>query len=348
MSDKKTNKIKVAVDDGYAEIKIVHELREAAFVSPLYAEEVSYNNLLDNKFGIYRIENKYFSVRPYSGKEKLLGQGSGNSHYSLENLAIIHHGLVLSGLQGQKIGLACGLPLGQYFNITADGLEINNDSIAKKINILKKPVEYLDPSTQPNVIVDADIIPQSFPVISKILETFGDREIMLHDGYITLVDIGGGTTDISTFKVIDNEINSVNSLQSTTLNIGVDRVVDRTIEFHKNLTKENLSNLRGFIHKAIRSQKMVIKNGLQTHDFTESYNKSVPIIKNEILEKLVEINSKSSHENIYIFIGGGSKVFNFKEDMENNGMNMVQLSEIDSGLDPQLLNVMMFYKFYGM
>ena len=347
MSDSDENKkVLVAIDDGYAEIKVLHKLSETPFVKPLYAREVNINSLLEDKFGVYKIKDKYFFVSEFEGKEKLLGEGSGNSHYSLENLAIIHHALVLSGLQDKEVQLSAGLPLDQFFNISEDGLSANNETINRKLEILKTPVEYIDKKTQQNEIVEARVFPQSFLAISQIIDCLKEKGNSSSNERLTLVDIGGGTTDISTFQIEANKITAVIPTQSTTINVGVDRVIDRTIELYKKATKADLSGHRGEIHRAIRNHEFIINGYFKKMDFSDSYINAIPHVKKKIIDKLVEIDSKSPVMNNYIFIGGGSKVFSFKEDMEKIGLNMVELSQIDQNLDPQLLNVSMFYKFY--
>lgn len=203
----------VGVDDGYADTKIASA--RGCFVFPsrgkrLAAGEAPEVPLVKSAHpGLYLIDGERIQVDAAIGGDDTC---NGDFHTSALDVALVHHVLGISGLAGQPVHVAVGLPFGAYFD--ADG-RVNRELVEAKRQSLLRAVSREDGGPLAK-IVDVSVFSQSLSAwINYVVDAKGVIRADLPS--VGVVDIGGRTTDI----VVVQPPNRVDMRHSATFPIGI-------------------------------------------------------------------------------------------------------------------------------
>lgn len=224
----------------------------------------------------------------YDGKKYIVNEGSFENellkHEKENYIKILHYGLGKVATK-TEVNLSLGIPAGQYKAYKEDlkKIVLENREINIKINDKSKKV-YIN---------DLMIYPEGAAAYRAIKERYNN---LLVDGAKTLIiDIGGGTTDISEFdasgKFIDGK-----TIQHGLLNL-YSYVQDELFNNYKLST--TLESAKEFFRDNEKSP------AVQDQDF-----KIIPIEKSfkEILNEVKQYYKDLEHRNLVV-IGGGAEVY---------------------------------------
>jgi plasmid segregation protein ParM len=289
----------IAIDDGYAQIKLVGEntagrlvkLRLPTIIRPARAGSVV--NLDGDVVGMYKTsEGESFVCN-----EKIKGEETRfpDFHISQMNRVIVNHALNVAGYGGQKITLLTSLPVDEYF---MDG-SINRARIAAKTENLKSPVESMPPGRPMPKIHDVKVGCQAISAYFDMAFDNDGAERTENLDAVAVVDIGGSTTDIAVVlggETIDNSI-------SGTARIGI-------LDLHRDLASR-LSQKFGFepnnMDDILRAKS--IKAWGEKHDVSAIVEESIAAISSQIEREISRRIGTAGNIDRVLFVGGGACVF---------------------------------------
>lgn len=203
--------------------------------------------------GAYATQDQRFTIA--DGQSLLRSLDTRMDNYALSplNRTLVNHALADCGLADTPLYLVTGLPVDQYYRNGAPDAEM----IDAKIANLATPVQRI--GAGPGL---ASIVKQG--VISQAIAAFYDALIQ-HDGKfdeqieklisrrpVGVVDLGGKTTDI---VVIAENVRSVYSDRSGTVNVGVLQLLDKVAERIKAEFQLNANPPLPYIEEACRTKK---------------------------------------------------------------------------------------------
>lgn len=331
MSETEKKPLLVAVDDGYAQIKLYGETPDGKVVKHLNRSSVRSGRYGigsvsgDGMVGLYETEVGPFTVSDEIEAENTQFDGF---HTSAMNRVLVDHALVTAenGIYSDRdIQLVTGLPVGDYFS---QGFR-NEEKISLKTNNLLKPVKLLSGGTPPaikSVTVGCQAVAAWFDyALDDNLEVRNDI-----DGEIAIIDVGGRTTDIAT--VIGGH--SVDHARSSTANIGVLNVYN-DVSKGLNVMFDLRADLKlKLIDEAVRTGKIRIWN--EIHDVSDLVNKVIAEYKDKIAREVERRINSGATMNAVVFVGGGSAAFsNIAREFRNGVI-------ID---DPEFSNARGLFKF---
>lgn len=306
------SQIVVAVDDGFAQTKVVclspaaqvqisipstarsgdqgaaSALSGKGVVHPCYVTEGVQYTVGDN---LHNAESARFDGYPYSGM----------------NRAIIHHALRVAGVKApllMRCGLvvATGLPLFSYYS---DG-KPNKDMIEKKAASLLYPVTSVDGSSVANIVMHK-VFPEGLAAwvdfaIDDNMQGRDDASEMT----IGVIDIGGRTTDIAVMlpeQCIDHA-------RTTSVEVGVQDVL-AILE-----SKLNDRFTRQYGQRVTLSAKQLseaLSGQVKIFGRQEDVSAELAVATSETCERLKrEINkhlSGASSMDKILLVGGGAQLF---------------------------------------
>lgn len=325
----------VAVDDGYAQIKLIGD--------PVKAGEKI------NKKSI-RSSVKYGAIGSLSGEgstatyiaddqkmtvtDKVAGESTqfDGFHTSSMNRVLINHALVEAGYGGKKIRLYAGLPVGDFFRDSFKNVEFIEK---KKENLLKAVQRHMGSMSMPN-IVSVDIGCQAVAAFVDYYIPDSQKDTKrspIEFDAIAVVDVGGRTTDIA---VVLRSGEQIDHDRSGTKNIGV-------LNAHKTLTKliqkefdvvDEYSS--EFLDRALRTGKARIYG--EEVDVSKLVGLAVQEPAQQLTNMVREKLGSASNIDKVIFVGGGAALFrdHLQKLYPRNGF----ISD-----DPEFANARGLYKF---
>jgi Actin-like ATPase involved in cell division len=213
-----TDNLLVAIDDGYAQIKVFGDNPDGGapvrhvFRTSVRSGRRGLTTMEGKSTGSYHVaEGEDFTV-----SEEVAGENTqfDGFHTSPMNRALVYHGLSSAGYDGRDVGLITGLPVADYFV----GEGTNDAKIeAKRANLLAGISRGVGSSDPMPVVRGVDVGCQA--VAAWFDHVFDDNLELRADAAqsIAIVDIGGRTTDVAV--VVGGR--QIDHAQSGTENIGV-------------------------------------------------------------------------------------------------------------------------------
>lgn len=182
----KSKVVKIAIDDGSSQIKVV--TADKSFSFPSIATE---NPAFDDNYNVlpesYEVLGQKISV--ISG-DKTIPTNNNAYQVSKVNRVLINEAIRRAGVTGGSVDIAVTLPIKRFFG--ADGLPDENLIQRKKLNVLGS-IKALDGRELP-VIRDIKVLPECAAGFKYCRETYHLK------GFSLCIDIGGFTTDIAIFN----------------------------------------------------------------------------------------------------------------------------------------------------
>ena len=210
----------VAVDDGYAQIKVAWIDRATGkmdtkivpswvlrgshltrrMMDPLAVRKEAEGLLAGGVInGIYITgENDDVYTCGMGDSDDYINTQGRNFHFRDINRVLVNHALASSGFQGEEIRLIASMPVGDYFSDPASAT-LNEDAIRRKQkNLLTEVRKHRHSGYEPPRIKSVQIMPQAAMAILDWATDDAGRPIEdRNNRAVVLVDIGGYTVDFS-------------------------------------------------------------------------------------------------------------------------------------------------------
>lgn len=310
----------VAVDDGYAQIKVAGDSLDKKVPSPILSsfrssvKHGSIGSLNGNgAIGFYETDDGRTQM---TVSDLVPGEATqfDGFHVSAMDRILVNHALISTGYSGKKVDLWVGLPVSDFFK----GVEKNVDLIERKKKNLEEKVRNAVPDGE--AVADLVSINVGCQAVSAFVDyliddTGEERDVPIER--IAVVDIGGRTTDIA---MIINGSTFVPE-KSGTENIGV---LDVMNELQSLIHKEfNVSEVlsSSVLDRALRTGKIKVWGKERDISSLVENASSGPVHKLErmIIQKL----GKGSDLDAILFVGGGASCFSsIKSIFPHNGVLM--------------------------
>lgn len=318
----------VAVDDGYAQIKVFGDpLTEGgAPVRQVFRSSIkagrSVISLTGGSVDAYKTEEgDDFTVGDLPSTENTQFD---SYHTSPLNRVLVVHGVIAAGYAGE-IDLTTGLPVADYFR--ADGVDADKIA-AKRANLLKQVTSgdrVLPKFT--NVSVGCQAVAAFFDIMFD--ERLEYRVGRSTDQAVAIVDIGGRTTDIA---VIDN--GNLDRQRSGTANNGV-------LDVYKALSdlisqKFNLKDdfPQSMVDTAVRTNELRIFG--QNTDISDLVEAAKRDVQGKIVREVERKIGSGATLGSIVFVGGGGSLFGKISEAFPNG----EIAE-----DPEFANARGLWKY---
>ena len=293
------------IDDGHFSIKIVNGVQKY-FPSRVLSGNLPYLSINDdeNKSFVYEVDGNIYTVveePAINSGLHFLDTRTDDFPFSDINLILVYHSLVRAGVDGD-CKICTGLPFNQYYVNHAR----NQTLIDKKLASFKRKVNPVNSSNIPNIIEHRVMAEGVGGYMDLRFDEDGSISLELdqlaQDGLVSIVDIGGRTTDIVTF---DN--NNIAFNRSTTLDIGGLTIKENLLQFLRAELKTNT-----LPDKII--DDLLINNGIFEHrQKDKSINVQVQLaeMKKQVAASIINqikrnIGVDGRDSATVVFIGGGS------------------------------------------
>jgi len=310
----------VAVDDGYAQIKVVGANPDGSNKPIMLSIRSSIRH---GSIGSVSGSGAIATYETDDGATKMTvsDEVSGEStqfdgfHTSSMNRILIAHALVEAGYGGKDdINLWAGLPVANFFK-NDESASRNDEFIAQKIANLKIPVRSLVPGAAPcPKYADVHIGCQALAAFIDyaVDDDFQDRQDVGLDR-VAVVDIGGRTTDIAV--VLGGQ--RCDPTASKTRNIGVlDVQKDLARRIQKKFEVSD-SYSADFLDKAVRTG--VAKLWGQDFQVSDLVEEAKAATSQKLTNFLSEILGSASNMDAVLFVGGGATLFEQSSKQFRNG-----------------------------
>lgn len=321
----------IADDNGYAYHKVAawvidamgnKRIKTACIASRAQLGKVNVSSTGGRSLNLYEIDGEHYTVGENVPDPESI---RSNSYcYSEVNNVLVSNALYQAGLAGKKVRIATGLPLKQYFN--NDG-ELNKNTISKVQDSLK-PLAKL-------ASYDNEVIIEKHMIYAESLSAFVDW--MVNDegelvnevkNGVLVVDVGGGTTDISFI----NPSNEIYMPGSGTVKTGVLDVLKKLKQLLSSVYNIDEEHIRDdMLDKALRTNKFTAwGNEKECSELVDKAKRHVAKRLNNFINELV-----SSTLDHIIFVGGGAEALRTQ---------LLKLDDYDAGFviipnNPQFANV---------
>ncbi|EPX78059.1 ParM/StbA family protein [Salipiger mucosus] len=328
-NSKKSEILNVAVDDGYAQTKLVGEHPETGeIVQEIIRSSVRQGRSGLSSFsggGIDQYETEEGDIFTVSNEIESENTQFDGFHTSQLNRVLVNHALVKCGYGGKSVNLVTGLPVADYF--LDDERDIEH--IDAKTSNLKLGVSGPDGRAMPKV---EDVRVGCQAVAAWFDYVLDDNLDQRHDatGSIAIVDIGGRTTDVAV--VVGG--NAIDHSRSGTENIGV---LDVYTEVRKAIHREFKIKEKFPLDKldaAVRTGTIRLWNKEQ--DISELVETVVSEHEGKIAREVERRLGSAANLDAVVFVGGGSALFTTIAGYFPNG----HMPE-----DPEFSNAKGLYKF---
>lgn len=326
----KTNKepFIVAVDDGYAQTKLVGQNPEGEGI----IKNIMRSTVRPGKYGLGSFggggissyeteEGEHFTVSNEIESESTQFDGF---HTSTLNRVLVHHSLVASGYGGKQVKLVTGLPVADYF---LDD-EKDEEHIAAKSNNLNKTVSSGD-KLMPQIL-DVKVGCQA---VAAWFDFVLDDDINQKNeisGRTAIVDIGGRTTDIAVVingQAIDHSVSGTDNIGVLDVYNALGKSIRREFKIREKFPLEQLD-------KAVRTGKFLMWNKEQ--DVSALVEDIIIEYEGKIAREVERRIGSAANLNAVVFVGGGSALFRSISGRFPNGF----MAE-----DPEFSNARGLYKF---
>ncbi|MGP4943179.1 plasmid segregation protein ParM domain-containing protein [Pseudoalteromonas nigrifaciens] len=244
--------------------------------------------------GLFEIDGEYYTVGENVPDPESIR--SKSYCYSEVNNVLVTNSVYQAGLAGKSIRLATGLPLKQYFN--NDG-ELNTKTI-KRVQDSIQPLANAVGNSE-SVQIDKHIIyAESLSAfVDWMVDDTGEIINQVNNG-VLVVDVGGGTTDISFI----NPMNEIYMPGSDTVKTGVLDVfkkLKQLLSSEYDIDEEHIRD--DMLDKAIRTNRFNARG--DEKDCSTLVNKAKRHVAKRLNNFIDELVS-STLDNI-IFVGGGAQ-----------------------------------------
>ncbi len=338
-----TQRTLVAIDDGYAQIKLVADNPEGGppvkrlFRSSVRAGRHSLRGMGgESRGGNYVTEEG----QEYSVSEAIEGESTqfNGFHTSPMNRVLVMHALVQAGFSGREVDLVTGLPVADFYT---DGGEVNKAKMdAKKANLRKGLRDSA--SREPTALPTLSTINIGCQAVSAWIDHTMDDDLeyrrdakgdILAKGRVGVVDVGGRTTDIAVV-INDGGVPGIDMGRIVTENVGV-------LDVYKHVMSAVRSKW-GFDDKftlaeqdrAVRERTIEIFG--QEEDIGDLVDRAVADVSGRI-ERLIDarLEGGGSMKSI-VFVGGGCALLKDLAKPFRNG---------HMAADPEFANAVGLYKY---
>jgi plasmid segregation protein ParM len=319
----------VAVDDGYAQTKLIGENPNGEGI----VKQIMRSTVRPGKYGLGSFggggisayeteEGEHFTVSNEIESESTQFDGF---HTSTLNRVLVHHALVDSGFGGSQVKLVTGLPVADYF---LDD-ERDEEHIAAKSNNLNKQVTSGDkPMPQ---IIDVKVGCQAVAAWFDHVLDDNLKQINQIEGKTAIVDIGGRTTDVAVVvngQAIDHSLSGTDNIGVLDVYNALGKAIRKEFKIREKFPLEQLD-------KAVRTGKFLMWNKEQ--DVSELIEDVIIENEGKIAREVERRIGSGANLNAVVFVGGGSALF---QSIANRFPNGVMAN------DPEFSNARGLYKFY--
>lgn len=293
----------IADDNGYAYHKIAawvlnaqgeRRMKTACIASRAQLGKVNVSSTGGRSLSLFEIDGEFYTVGENVPDPESI---RSNSYcYSEVNNILVSNSLYQAGFGGSKVRIATGLPLKQYFD--SDG-ELNEKTISKVQQSLK-------PLAKPAGL-DEEVSIEDHIIYAESLSAFVDWMVS-DDGEVVnevvngvlVVDVGGGTTDIS-FINPSNEIYMPGSDTVKTGVLDVFKKLKQLISTEYDIDEEHIRD--DMLDRALRTSVFSVR-GVEVNcaDLVKKAKRHVAKRLNNFIHELV-----SSTLDHIIFVGGGAE-----------------------------------------
>lgn len=325
----------VAVDDGYAQMKIAFgdpDKDEPPKLSSVRssASYGSLGSLSGGAVGAYETDGGKTTM---TVSDEIRGEATNfdGFHTSSLNRILMAHSLITVGLGGKKVDLWAALPVKDFFLSQS---ELNKELIDKKKSNLLEPVIPLVHGVQ---CAEYGTVNIGCQAVSAIIDyAIADDLSERHENMdrIAVVDIGGRTTDIAYViggSRLDND-------RSDTQNIGVLEVqnkLDALICERFRLKGSQFSPK--VLDDALRSGKIKVYG--KQEDITDLIERATPEPSARLATMIRQKIGDGAELDAILFVGGGARLFSAAADGFRNAI----IPE-----DPEFSNARGLYKYARM
>lgn len=295
----------VAVDDGYARIKIcgvspnpmVSRPPSLRLVKSSARAGRNFAQLGNEQVASWEADGEVFTVAENLDSEDTRFT---DFHWSPLNRILVAHALASSGWSGKTIKhLYLGMPLRNYFNASGS----KNNLVQRKVDNLYKPVNPTGGSLKPPHYEKISVLAQAMAGYVDRFIDFNGQGVGTVPESAAVIDVGGRTTDIAFIR----KGVGIDMKQSITEEIGV-------LDVHARLDEL----LQQRFERATKSEHSVLDGALRNKTITFRGNKVD--VSDQVIEAVKEIESKlhrvvarilGDADNIehVLLIGGGAEVF---------------------------------------
>tara|TARA_B100000508_G_scaffold140561_1_gene142060 strand:+ start:340 stop:1440 length:1101 start_codon:yes stop_codon:yes gene_type:complete len=329
--DDDSNYFELADDNGYAYHKVaawvVNEegkkrISTACLASRAQLGKVNVSATGGNSVGLYEIDSEFYTVGDNVPDPESI---RNNSYcYSELNNVLVANSIYQAGFAGESIRLATGLPLKQYFN--NDG-ELNNKTIEKVEKSLKPLATPYGDLQSVNIEKHLIYAESLSAFVDWLVDENGEMINKVENG-VLVVDVGGGTTDIS-FITPANEIYMPGSDTVKTGVLDVFKKLKQLISSEYDVDEEHIRD--DMLDKAIRTKTFNVR-GVEK-DCTTLVNKAKRHVAKRLNNFINDLVS-STLDHI-IFVGGGAEALSEQLlNLEDYAEGFVVIPE-----EPQFSNV---------
>lgn len=327
-----TNRKTVAVDDGYAQMKLYGDalkgggierriLRSAIAVGRRGLGNIDGSDAVD--VWVTDEGNAYTVSQDIATEETRFD----SFHFSELNRVLVHHTLLAGGYGGMDVDLVVGLPVADFF---ANGARNDEHIERKKANLLKG-AKLSTRQDQPANISSVRVGCQAVAAYVDWLLDDNLKERNDATSPVGIVDVGGRTTDIAV--VIGGA--QINHEKSGTANIGVLDVYKAVQSgIHKKFEIRDAFSLN-MLEQAVRTGEIRLFGS--KHDIKE-------VVKNAVDEQQIKIKLEIERKlgqaatlDAVVFVGGGASLFAGLPELFRNGVRPP---------DPEISNARGMWKFF--
>lgn len=212
----------VAVDDGYAEVKVAAEVDgklRSGSVPSRAARGAVVTSASGAQVATYRSEGEVYCAWPAAQTEPTRIEEYPTSTL---NRVLVQHALCdWQTLRGLSVSVATGLPVGAFYR----GGVVNRELVARKRESLMKPVEVL--GGQGVQVAEVFVYPQALSAwVDYMLDDEGERNEARWGQAVGVVDVGGRTTDFAVVLPGPGGAPAIDHRRSGSVDLGVLDVVD--------------------------------------------------------------------------------------------------------------------------
>lgn len=329
MSKNNIEPFTVAVDDGYAQTKLIGQDPNGSGI----IKKIMRSTVRPGKYGLGSFggggissyeteEGEHFTVSNEIESESTQFDGF---HTSTLNRVLVHHAMVDSGFGGKKIKLVTGLPVADYF---LDDERDEEHISSKSTNLNKQVTSGDNPMPQ---ILDVKVGCQAVAAWFDHVLDDDLNQINEVNGRTAIVDIGGRTTDVAVVingQAIDHSVSGTDNIGVLDIYNALGKAIRREFKIREKFPLEQLD-------KAVRTGKFLMWNKEQ--DVSSIIEEVVLENEGKIAREVERRIGSGANLNAVVFVGGGSALFKSIADRFPNGL----MAE-----DPEFSNAHGLYKFY--
>ena len=318
----------VAVDDGYAQTKLIGDNPEGGKL----IKTIMRSTARPGRYGLGSFggggvssyeteEGEYFTVSNEIESENTQFDGF---HTSTLNRVLVNHALLEAGYGDKNVNLITGLPVADYF---LDD-EKDEEHIAEKSQNLTKGI-----TSAGQIMPEIVNVKVGCQAVAAWFDFVFDDEINTVnpvDGRTAIVDIGGRTTDLAVVingAAIDHSVSGTENIGVLDVYNALGKAIRREFRIKEKFPQEALD-------KAVRTGKFLLWNKEQ--DVSSLVEEVVIEYEGKIAREVERRIGSAANLNAVVFVGGGSALFKSIASRFPNGV----MNE-----DPEFANARGLYKF---